>query len=123
LIFARKIDDGLTSLVKKLDKMIADNPDRQMAAVVCFLGDDPEALQQAAAEFGKANEIANTSLAVPKNQPDGPKNFGLTAETSVAVILYQGKKVKAVDVFPDGGLDQQAVDAVIADAEKVLGGE
>jgi len=120
LIFARKIDDGLASLVKKLDKVVADNQDQQMAALVAFLGDDPEALQTAAAEFGKANPLVNTVLIVPKDHADGPKSYGVTAETSIAVILYQGKKVKALHTFADGGLDEKAIAAVIADTEKIL---
>jgi len=113
----------LASLVKKLDKVVADNQDKQMAALVGFLGDDPEALQEAAAEFGKANEVANACLIVPKDNADGPKSFGVTAETSVAVILYQGKKVKALHVFAEGGLDEKAVAAVIADTDKLLAEE
>ncbi len=123
MIFTRKIDDGLAGLVKKLDKVVADNEEKKMAAFVNFLGDDPDALAKAAVEFGQKNELANTVLAVPVDNADGPGRYGIASETSLAVFLYRGKKVQARHLFADGALKEADVATIVADTDKILSEE
>ncbi len=123
MIFTRKIDDGLASLVKKLDTVVADNQDKNMAALVNFVGEDADALQEAAAEFGKKHEIANTALIVPKEHANGPERYGIPAETSLAVILYRGKTVKVLHTLTDGQLDEDRIASIVADTDKILAEE
>ena len=120
MIFTRKIDDGLASLVKKLDAVVAENQDKNMAALVNFIGEDAEALQEAAAEFGKQHEITHTALIVPKEHANGPERYGIPEETSLAVILYRGKKVTVLHTLAEGQLDEDRIAAVVADTDKIL---
>ena len=120
MIFTRKIDDGLASLVKKLDAVVADNQDKEMAALVNFVGQDAEALQEAAAEFGKRHKISNAALVVPNEHENGPKHYGIPAKTSLAVILYCGKKVKVLHALAEGQLDKDRIAAIVADTDKIL---
>ena len=120
MIFTRKIDDGLTSLVKKLDAVVADNQDKEMAVLVAFLGEDAEAQQEAAAEFGKRHKISNTILVVPEEHANGPKQYGIPAEVSLVVILYQGKKVKVMHELTKGQLDKKRIAAIVDDTAKIL---
>ncbi len=120
MIFTRKIDDGLASLVKKLDALVADNQDKEMAALVNFVGEDAEAIQEAAAEFGKRHKISNIALVVPDEHTNGPKQYGISAKTSLAVILYYGKKVKVLHTLAEGQLDKDRIAAIVADTDKIL---
>ena len=120
MIFTRKIDDGLAGLVKKLDKVVADNEDKKMAALINFLGDDPDALGEAAVEFGKKHELSNTLLAVPVDNADGPGRYGIAPETSLAVFLYRGKKIEVRHLFSEDSLKEADVAAIVADTEKIL---
>ncbi len=120
MIFTRKIDDGLTGLVKKLDAVVADNEDKKMAALVAFVGEDAEAQQKAAKEFGRKHKISNTALVVPKENANGPKKYGIPEKTSLVVILYSGKKVKVLHELADGKLDKKQVAAIVADTAKIL---
>ncbi len=120
MIFTRKIDDGLASLVKKLDTLVADNEEKGMAALVNFVGEDAEALQKAAAEFAQRHKISNAALVVPRENVDGPKLYGISAQTSLAVILYSGKKVKVLHTLADGQLDKDRIAAIVADTGKIL---
>jgi len=120
MIFARKIDDGLASLVKKVDAVVADNQDKQMAALVNFIGEDADSLQAAAAEFGEQHEISNTALVVPEEHANGPKRYGVSPQTSLAVILYCGKKVEIMHTFAEGELDDDRITSVVADTDKML---
>lgn len=119
-IFTRKIDDGLASLVKKLEAVVADNEEKKMAALVCFLGEDAEALQKAAAEFGKKHKISNTALAVPNEHANGPKSYAITEKAALVVILYSGKKVKALHALAEGKLKKKQIAAIVADTDKIL---
>ena len=120
MIFTRKIDDGLAGLVKKLDAVVADNEEKKMAALVAFIGEDADALQEAAAKFGEKHKISNTALVVPKEHANGPKQYGIPAETSLAVILYSGKTVKALHALPEGKLDKDRITSIVADTDKIL---
>jgi len=120
MIFTRKIDDGLAGLVKKLDAVVAENKEKEMAALVNFVGKDPEALQKAAAKFAEKNEIANIALAVPKDHENGPKQYGIDAKTSLAVVLYRDKKVQVLHTLPEGRLDKKRIAAIVADTNRIL---
>ena len=52
MVFTRKADDTLASLVKQIDQVVADNQDQNMASFVNFLGSDADALKIAVREFG-----------------------------------------------------------------------
>ncbi len=120
MIFARKIDDDLASLVKRIDTVVADNEDKKMAALVNFVGEDPEALQKATAEFGKQHEIVNAALVIPQEHANGPERYGIAAETSVTVILYRDKKVKVLHTLAEGDLDEKRIAAIVADTAEIL---
>ena len=120
MIFTRKVDDGLASLVKRLDEVVAKNEEKKMAALVAFIGEDPEGLQEAAADFGKKHEISHAALVVPKDRTNGPENYGIAEETSLAVVLYSGKKVQALHTLAKGKLDKKRIAAIVADTDKIL---
>lgn len=120
MVFARKIDKGLASLVKKLDAVVAKNKEKEMAALVNFVGEDPEALQKAAAKFAEKNKITNTALAVPEDHENGPKQYGIAAKTSLAVVLYCDKKVQVLHALPEGRLDKKRIAAIVADTSRIL---
>jgi hypothetical protein len=42
MVFTRKADDTLASLVKQIDQVVADNQDQNMASFVNFLGSDAD---------------------------------------------------------------------------------
>ena len=66
-VFLRGYDDSVASLVKELDKVIADNKDKKAASFVSFLGDNEEDLHEATKKFGEENSIENVEL--PLRQP------------------------------------------------------
>jgi len=120
MVFTRKIDDGLASLVKKLDAVVAENEEKKMFAFVNFVGEDAEALQKAAAEFGEKHEISNIALVVPKDHANGPKHYGIAAKTALVVALYSGKQVKALHALAEDQLSKKLIAAIVADTAKIL---
>jgi hypothetical protein len=57
---------------------------------------------------------------VPSDAEYGPKNYGISPEADVTVIIYRDGKVAANHAFAPGKLDAQGISAVIADTAKIL---
>jgi hypothetical protein len=120
MIFARKHDAALASLVKEIDKAVAEQKDKKLASFVSFLGSDADGLKAAVKKFGEENKIENVALVVAKDQPNGPKNFEVSSDAEVTVMLYTGMKVKANHAIKPGGLSKDVVKQIVADVAKIL---
>jgi hypothetical protein len=110
----------LASLVKKFEGVASDNEDKKFTVLVAFIGGEVEALKSAAADFASTNKITQAVVVVPSEQPDGPKNYGISADATTSVFLYKGKKVEAAHVLPTGGLKKERIASIVADADKIL---
>ena len=120
MVFARKADDNLASLVKQLDQLIADNADKKLSAFVNLLGDDREALEADAKKFAADHGIENIPFVVPVEFENGPADFGINPDAETTVTIYTGLKVKASHALGAGKLDADAVKAVLADVPEIL---
>lgn len=120
MIFARKSDGHLASLVKKLDEALAEHSGQKLAAFVNFLGDDADALTTAAKELAKEHEIANVALVVPADQPNGPEDYAISPDAELTVMLYRRMEVKANHVLPEDGLTEETEKAILEDLSKIL---
>jgi hypothetical protein len=120
MVFARKTDDTLASLVKQIDQMVADNKDQNMASFVNFLGSDAESLKIAVRELGTAHNIQNVALVVPVVHENGPDNMKIDPRADVTVVVYKDMTVAANHAFTDGELDETRIATILADAKKIL---
>jgi hypothetical protein len=120
MVFTRKADDALASLVKKLDAVIADNQDKKLASFVNFLGPDADAAQQSAHAFGTQHNIQHVALVVPKDHENGPDGIPIHPDAEVTVMIYKDTRITANHAVPAGELGEARIDAIIADAAKVL---
>ena len=120
MIFARKSDGHLASLVKKLDEALSEHRGQKLAAFVNFLGKDADALTAAAKDLAKEQAIENVALVVPADQPNGPEQYQISPDAELTVMLYKGLEVKANHVLPKDGLDEKANKAILDDLSKIL---
>jgi hypothetical protein len=120
MIFARKSDAALASLVKQLDKALAEHEGKKLQAFVNLLGDDREALEDGAARFSTENEVQLVAITVPVEFENGPADFGINPEAEVTVMLYKGAKVQSNHAFGEGALDDKGIEAILADLPKIL---
>jgi hypothetical protein len=116
LVFGRRITDPLTNLVKKLDAEVGKNKAARLRAVVVMLSGDDE-LERTLREFGERQRIEKVSLAI---MPHGPKDYKLSAEADVTVILYKRHKVEANHAFRKGELNDKATEKILADVLKLV---
>lgn len=121
MIFARKSDDNLASLVKKFEKVAEENQDKNFAVLVALIGGEVEDLKSAAADFASTNDITQAIVVVPTDQPNGPKAYGISEDVETAVFLYKGKKVTESHIFTsDQTVSQDQATAIVAGTDKIL---
>jgi hypothetical protein len=116
LVFARGITDPLTKLMKKLDAEVGKNKAARLRAVLVILREDAET-ERALKELGERQGIEKVSLAI---MPDGPKDYKLSKEADVTVIVYDRYKVEANHAFRKGELNDKAIETILADVPKVV---
>ena len=116
-IFAREINDNLASLVKELDKVVDKN--KNMAAFVVLLSEDPDATEKKLKEFAAKHKIKNLPLTVFDGVA-GPGNYKIAKEAEVTVLMWKKRVIAVNHAFGKNGLDKKAVKKVVADTSKIL---
>src|SRR5205809_801631 len=113
MVFAKETGDALASLVKQIDKLVADNKDKKAASFVNIIGEDRDKLEETAKKFGESFE--NVAVVVPVEFELGPKDFGVSPDAGVTVMIYRGLKVEANHAIAPKKLDDKAIKAIIED--------
>jgi hypothetical protein len=106
----------LASLAKQIDKLVADNQDKKLAAVINFIGEPSDDYQKKIVEFGTKHNLQNVALTIT---PDAAR-FKINDQAEVTVMHYKGKSVKANHAVAVGDLDDQAVKRIIEGAKAIL---
>jgi len=122
LVFARALDGRLASLVRAIDKSVADNADDKRTGFVVLLDDNTAENQEKVAAFAKQHEVAIPMTIAPEGAK-GPGAYKINPEVPVTVLAYKGKKVKANFALPAPGDEEaQAKEAadLIAAADKAF---
>lgn len=117
MIFAREISDGLTGLVKQIDKATAKNEKAEMGSFVVFLNDE-EALKEKLEKLAAKEKIQHTILTI--DNPAGPTKYRIAKDADVTIVLYVKGVVKANHAFRKGELKGADVDKVLADLVTIL---
>ena len=113
MIFARKIDDSLTSLVKKLDQA---TQQKKIRSFVVLMSDD-EAAEDHLKDLAEKNHIKQTVLA--KDNVAGPAAYGIAKDAYVTAILYNQRKVEANHAYRKGEFNAKAVQDIVSDLRKI----
>jgi hypothetical protein len=119
MVFARKTDDSLASLVKQLDSAVAQNSEKQLKAFVNLVGESRDTAETAAKTFGAKNNFANVPIVVPEESENGPDNYGINPKAEITVIVAAGGKVTATHAFA-GAPDSAQVQEILSDVTKAL---
>jgi hypothetical protein len=117
MIFAREVSEPLVTLIKKIDTATAQNKDCKMGSFVVFLGDADELspkLKQVAEKAG----LKHTILSV--DNPAGPRDYNVSKEADVTVVLYNKHNVKANFAFQKGKLEEKHIDSIVASLSKIV---
>jgi hypothetical protein len=116
MVFAKETSDGLTSLVKKLDKATAANKSCSAGSFVVFLSDDKD-LEAKLKKLAEKEHLENTVLTI--DNPAGPKDMKIAKDADVTVVVYLKKEAKANFAFRKGELTPAKIDKIIDEFGKV----
>jgi hypothetical protein len=117
MIFAREVNDGLTSLVKKLDKATDKNSDCRMGSFVVFCSDQ-EGLEQKLKDLAEKEKLRRIVLTI--DNPAGPEEYHVAKDADVTVVLYTKQKVKANYAFKKGEMKAEDIDKIVSEVSKIL---
>lgn len=120
MVFARKNDEKLATLVKELDKVVAKNSDKKMASFVNLLGKDKEALNSEAKKLIEKSKAENVAVVVPVDNEKGPEAYKINPDADVTVLIYKNGTVEANHALPAGKLSEKEVKKIIEDTSKIL---
>src|SRR5262245_27024827 len=91
MVFAKETGDALASLAKEIDKLVGENQDSKMASFVNVIGEDQDKLEATAKKLGEP--LKNVAVVVPAEYELGTKDFGVSSEAGVTVMIYNKLKV------------------------------
>lgn len=117
-VFARTLSDELASLVKEVDSVVAKNSDKQAAAFVVVLTNNPDAEEGKVKEFAKKHGL-KTPLTLFDGE-SGPESYKISKDADITVNLWKKSKVEANHAYAKGALNKAEVAKVVADAEKMV---
>ena len=120
MVFARKADDNLASLAKKLDALVAENESKQLRAVLHLIGEDRSALEKAAKEFSDEAGLTKVPVTVPTEYENGPANWGINPKADITVFMYKGKKVTHNHAFAGSDVNEKSVGVIVKDVPALL---
>jgi hypothetical protein len=117
MIFARHVTPELTRLIKRIDEATDKNKKCSMGSFVVVLSDSDN-LEKELKELAKKEKIQHCILAI--DDPEGPRDYDMSHEAEVTVVLYSMMTVKANHTFKKGELSDKRIEAIVADLAKIL---
>ena|SRR5215469_1747562 len=120
MIFSKKSDAALASLVKQLDGLIEEHKDAKLKAFVNLLGDDRDKLEKQAAKLVDDQKIKNIPVVVPVEYEDGPANYGLNPDAGLTVLFYRRMEVKTSRAFGASEFTKDQVSKLLEDVSKIV---
>jgi hypothetical protein len=120
MVFARKADKSLATLIKELDKQVVKNSDQKLSSFVNLIGTDQAELKAKAKDFAAKNQVENVALVVPHENENGPAEFNISPNAEFTVTIYRNGKVAASHAVGPGGLDPSEIKSILDDTSKIL---
>ncbi len=117
MIFAREVTPALGTLIKKLDEATIKNKDADMGSFVVFCSNE-EGLKDKLEAMAEKEKLSKIVLSI--DNPAGPKDYNVSKDADVTVVLYTKRTVKANYAFAKGGLNDKAIDKIVADVSKIV---
>jgi hypothetical protein len=117
--FTRTLTDDLASLVKQIDKQVADNKEKDMKSFLVLLSDDPDADEAKLKAFAKKHGIKNVPFTVYDGVA-GPPSYKVSQDADLTVLMWKEQKVKVNHAFAKGKLKAADAKAVAKGTAKIL---
>lgn len=118
-IFARRTSDQLAALVKEVDDAVDRNSDKELAAFVVLMTDEPAEQEDALRTWAEQHEFQKVPLTLFDDEL-GPRAYRLKRDADVTVMMWVGGQLAVNESFDRDGLSPEAVAGVIRNTGKIL---
>lgn len=118
-IFAREITDDLTGLVKKIDEIVVANEDKNAAAFLVLLSEDPDAAAPQLEQLAEVQEIRGTPLTVYDGIA-GPPAYSIAEEAEVTVLMWVEGEVKVNYALAADELSAEKIEEIVGSTNEIL---
>jgi hypothetical protein len=118
-IFTRKVTEPVASLAKEVDATVGEHADKDLAGFFVLLTDDPVSQEEGLKKLAKDNGIRNLPLTT-FNDVGGPRNYKLTKDADVTVMMWVDGTLQVNEAFKAGDLSKEKIAALVKSSEKIL---
>jgi hypothetical protein len=119
MVFTRKSDEQVAGLVKKLDKAVAKNSEKELKAFVNIVGESRSEAESSAKQLAKDTSVENVPIVVPEETTNGPDNYGINPDAVVTVIVARDGKVVASHGY-SAAPDSDDINQIMQDVDKAI---
>jgi len=120
MIFTRKLDDTLASLVKKVNDTVEQNKAKRMAAFVVLLGDDAKSKADDLKALAETEKLS-IPLTIAVEQPNGPEAYKISPEADQTILLYNRlSSVKDNVALKPGELTPAKINEILKKTSEIL---
>ena len=116
-MFARKTSEPLASLVKQIDKKIAENA--SLKSFVVLMSEKPGTVKEDLTKLAQEASVKNVPLTMI-GEKDGPPNYEISSDADVTVMMWNQGAVK-VNLGYKGELTEKDIETIVSDIPKLLG--
>jgi hypothetical protein len=116
-VFARKTSEPLTSLVKKIDKKIAE--EAKLKSFVVLMTTEPGTVKEDLTKLAKEASVKNIPLTMI-GEKDGPPDYEISSDADVTVMMWNQGAVKTNLGFK-GELTEKDIETIVSNIPKLLG--
>lgn len=118
VIFAREVNDSVTSLVQQIDRKVAENADKKLSAFMVVVGDNTDEVKPTLQRVQVAQHIENTPLTV-FNEKEGPAGYGLNPDTRIQVMMWNDDGLK-VNKPLGAHLSKEEISEIVDQTSEIL---
>ena len=118
-IFSRNVDDQVTSLVKEVDGVVGKNQDKDMAAFVVLLSDNPEKSAESLKKAADTAGVKHTPLTTFDGQ-SGPEGYKIAKDADITVMMWVKGELKINETYKAGKLDKDTVAKLVQETRTIL---
>jgi hypothetical protein len=116
-VFARTVDDNLTTLVKQLDATVGKDESKKLRAFVVLLTEDADAAAKQLEKLAQKEGIKNVPLTLVEG-PAGPPEYKIAKEADITVLGWNGP-VKFNHAFKKGEIAKKDIESIVTDVQKL----
>ncbi|MBA2113032.1 hypothetical protein [Bremerella alba] len=118
VIFAREVNDSVTSLVQQMDRKVAENADKKLSAFMVVVGEDTDQIKPTLQRVQVSQNIVNTPLTV-FNEKEGPAGYGLSPQARIQVMMWNDDGLK-VNKPLAAHLSKEEISEIVSQANEIL---